>query len=107
MNYIAFVIPVVVSAGSFPFLGSPNRSLFSEAVDLVPELQGFEGTMQGKFRSDSVVKLKVYEVVHSSSSQCTHSFLLIVSPRQALLSVELLAEFTSVFSSIYVSANLY
>jgi MFS family permease len=46
VHYIVFVIPVFVASGSFPFLGAPNRSLFSEAVDLTPELAGFEGTMQ-------------------------------------------------------------
>ena len=46
VHYLVFVSPVFVSAGSFPFLGAPNRSLFSEAVDLMPELTGLEGTMQ-------------------------------------------------------------
>lgn len=45
-NYLAFVSPVLVGAGSFPFLGAPNRSIFSHAVDMVPELSGYEGTMQ-------------------------------------------------------------
>lgn len=42
----AFVIPVFISAGSFAFLGAPNRSLFSKSVDATPELRGLEGTMQ-------------------------------------------------------------
>ena len=42
----AFVIPVFISAGSFAFLGAPNRSLFSKSVDATPELSGLEGTMQ-------------------------------------------------------------
>ena len=46
VDYISFAIPVLVGAGSFPFLGAPNRSLFSEAVDQTPELNGFAGTMQ-------------------------------------------------------------
>lgn len=46
MHYIAFITPVVVAAVSYPFLGAPNRSLFSQAVEKTPELTGFEGTMQ-------------------------------------------------------------
>lgn len=55
IGYIPFVIPVFVAAGSFPFLGAPNRSLFSEAVDLVPELAGHEGTMQALLSMSSSV----------------------------------------------------
>lgn len=50
-----FISPVFVGAGSFPFLGAPNRSLFSEAVDLTPELVGFEGTMQALLSMSSSV----------------------------------------------------
>jgi hypothetical protein len=46
VHYAAFVAPVIIAAGCFPFLGAPNRSLFAEAVDKTPELSGFEGTMQ-------------------------------------------------------------
>ncbi|KAL7554559.1 hypothetical protein ACHAWF_018017 [Thalassiosira exigua] len=45
-HYIAFISPVFVGAGSFPFLGAPNRSMFSDAVDATSELSGYEGTMQ-------------------------------------------------------------
>ena len=60
----AFIIPVFISAGSFAFLGAPNRSLFSKSVDATPELSGLEGTMQallsmassvGGFTAPSVV----------------------------------------------------
>eukprot|EP00985_Skeletonema_marinoi_P018896 scaffold10698_cov213-Skeletonema_marinoi.AAC.3 len=60
----AFVVPVFISAGSFAFLGAPNRSLFSKSVDAAPELSGLEGTMQallsmassvGGFTAPSVV----------------------------------------------------
>jgi len=57
VSYIAFIIPVFVGAGSFPFLGAPNRSLFSEAVDLTPELSGFEGTMQALLSVECVLRL--------------------------------------------------
>lgn len=46
VNYIAFITPVFVTALSFAFLGAPNRSLFSEAVDNESDLAGYEGTMQ-------------------------------------------------------------
>ncbi|KAL7458666.1 hypothetical protein ACHAWC_010281 [Mediolabrus comicus] len=60
----SFVIPVFISAGSFAFLGAPNRSLFSKSVDATPQLAGLEGTMQallsmassvGGFTAPSVV----------------------------------------------------
>lgn len=41
-----FASPVYVAAGSFAFLGGPNRSLFSAAVDATPELAGYSGSMQ-------------------------------------------------------------
>lgn len=41
-----FFILYGLGAGSFPFLGAPNRSLFSEAVDQIPELSRYSGTMQ-------------------------------------------------------------
>ena len=46
VNQWLFVAPILVTAGSFPFLGAPNRSMFSAAVDASPDLIGYEGTMQ-------------------------------------------------------------
>lgn len=75
----AFIIPILIAAGSFAFLGAPNRSLFSKSVDATPELSGLEGTMQallsmassvGGFTAPSVVAhycLRTPEMVDSSS----------------------------------------
>ncbi|EJK52408.1 hypothetical protein THAOC_28314 [Thalassiosira oceanica] len=46
VHYAAFVGPVFLGAVSFAFLGAPNRSIFTEAVDLESDLKGYEGTMQ-------------------------------------------------------------
>ena len=46
VHYAAFVGPVFLGAVSFAFLGAPNRSIFTEAVDLESDLRGYEGTMQ-------------------------------------------------------------
>ena len=50
-----FILPVFVGAGSFPFLGAPNRSLFSVAVDATPQLAGYEGTMQALLSMSSSI----------------------------------------------------
>ena len=50
-----FIVPVFVGAGSFPFLGAPNRSLFSTAVDATPQLEGYEGTMQALLSMSSSI----------------------------------------------------
>ena len=50
-----FIVPVFVGAGSFPFLGAPNRSLFSAAVDATPQLAGYEGTMQALLSMSSSI----------------------------------------------------
>lgn len=41
-----FVIPIMLGASSFPFLGAPTRSLFTQAVDTKPALAPYSGTMQ-------------------------------------------------------------
>lgn len=46
VHYAAFVGPVFLGAISFAFLGAPNRSIFTEAVDLESDLKGYDGTMQ-------------------------------------------------------------
>lgn len=41
-----FTLPIVVGASSFPFLGAPTRSLFTQIVDSKPELDAHHGIMQ-------------------------------------------------------------
>ena len=41
-----FVLPVVISVCGFPFIGAPNRSNFTKAVDTKPELDDLQGSMQ-------------------------------------------------------------
>lgn len=41
-----FVLPVVVGAGSFPFMAAPTRSIFTQGVSTKPALNNFRGTMQ-------------------------------------------------------------
>mmetsp|Transcript_19407 Transcript_19407/g.33298 ORF Transcript_19407/g.33298 Transcript_19407/m.33298 type:complete len:517 (+) Transcript_19407:176-1726(+) len=55
VGFIVFTLPVFVGAGTFPFLGAPNRSMFSAAVDSTPELSGYEGTMQALLSMSSSV----------------------------------------------------
>ncbi|KAL7500075.1 hypothetical protein ACHAWT_009037 [Skeletonema menzelii] len=88
----AFVIPVLISAGSFAFLGAPNRSLFSKSVDATPELSGLEGTMQallsmassvGGFTAPSVVAhycLRTPAMVDASSDAREFTSIALLSP---------------------------
>jgi len=97
VHYLAFISPVFLGAGSFPFLGAPNRSLFSEAVDLAPELSGFEGTMQallsmsssiGGFVSPSVIThycLRTPEEVSSSNDGKEFTPVALLSPLLSIL----------------------
>jgi hypothetical protein len=45
-SVIMFVLPVLVSCSVFPFLSSPTRSLFTNAVMIHPHLKHHQGTMQ-------------------------------------------------------------
>jgi hypothetical protein len=92
----AFIIPVFISAGSFAFLGAPNRSLFSKSVDATPELIGLEGTMQallsmaasvGGFTAPSFVThfcLRTPAMVNSSSDAREFSSVALLSPASVL-----------------------
>ncbi len=88
----AFVIPVLISAGSFAFLGAPNRSLFSKSVDATSELSGLEGTMQallsmassvGGFTAPSIVAhycLRTPTMVDASSDAREFTPVALLSP---------------------------
>jgi hypothetical protein len=92
VSVAAFIIPVLISAGSFAFLGAPNRSLFSKSVDATPELIGLEGTMQallsmassvGGFTAPSFVAhycLRTPAMVNSSSDAREFSSVALLSP---------------------------
>ena len=41
-----FIVPILISVSSFPFLAAPTRSLFTKAVDNIEALEGHQGTMQ-------------------------------------------------------------
>lgn len=43
---LEFVTPFFVSAGSFPFLGAPTRSIFTKSVAKYPTLKNQQGAMQ-------------------------------------------------------------
>merc|ERR1712232_1133389 len=45
-SYLQFMIPIMIGAGSFPFLGAPTRSLFTKIVDSKPALDHHHGFMQ-------------------------------------------------------------
>ena len=93
----AFITPILIVAGSFAFLGSPNRSLFSKSVDTTPELYGLEGTMQallsmassvGGFTAPSVVAhycLRTPEMVDSSSDAREFTPFALISPALGFL----------------------
>jgi len=55
VSVAGFVGPIIVGTSAFPFMGAPNRSLFSAAVDLTPELAGHEGTMQALLSMSSSI----------------------------------------------------
>eukprot|EP00580_Thalassiosira_gravida_P011458 CAMPEP_0201641866 /NCGR_PEP_ID=MMETSP0493-20130528/25063_1 /ASSEMBLY_ACC=CAM_ASM_000838 /TAXON_ID=420259 /ORGANISM="Thalassiosira gravida, Strain GMp14c1" /LENGTH=172 /DNA_ID=CAMNT_0048115891 /DNA_START=1036 /DNA_END=1554 /DNA_ORIENTATION=+ len=55
VSVAGFVGPVIVGTSAFPFMGAPNRSLFSAAVDLTPELSGYEGTMHALLSMSSSI----------------------------------------------------
>lgn len=88
----AFIFPVFISAGSFAFLGAPNRSLFSKSVDATPELGGLEGTMQallsmassvGGFTAPSMVAhycLRTPTEVDSSADGREFTWVALLSP---------------------------
>ena len=50
-----FVVPVMVAIAGFPFMAPTNRSLFTKAVDSIPELESKHGTMQALLSSVSSV----------------------------------------------------
>uniref|UniRef100_A0A7S4R9W4 Major facilitator superfamily (MFS) profile domain-containing protein n=1 Tax=Ditylum brightwellii TaxID=49249 RepID=A0A7S4R9W4_9STRA len=50
-----FVVPILATTASFPFLGSTNRSLFSAAVDASPYLSRYSGMMQALISMSSSV----------------------------------------------------
>ncbi|KAL7542461.1 hypothetical protein ACHAXR_012314 [Thalassiosira sp. AJA248-18] len=97
VHYMIFVLPVFVGTGSFPFLGAPNRSLFSEAVDRTPDLLGYEGTMQallsmsssiGGFTAPSMIThfcLRTPEEVSLSNDAREFSPLALLSPLLSLV----------------------
>jgi len=41
-----YVVPVGLAAGSFAFMAVPSRTIFTEAVNSIPELRYLKGTMQ-------------------------------------------------------------
>ncbi|KAL7574549.1 hypothetical protein ACA910_015902 [Epithemia clementina (nom. ined.)] len=41
-----FILPVVVGASAFPYLAAPVRSIFTKAVDRIPLLDHYQGSMQ-------------------------------------------------------------
>uniref|UniRef100_A0A7S2HMT8 Major facilitator superfamily (MFS) profile domain-containing protein n=1 Tax=Helicotheca tamesis TaxID=374047 RepID=A0A7S2HMT8_9STRA len=50
-----FILPILVATGAFAFLGAPNRSLFTAAVDSSPHLSPYGGTMQALLSMSSSV----------------------------------------------------
>jgi len=41
-----FVLPILIATCAFPFLAAPSRSVFTKAVDSIPELAESQGVMQ-------------------------------------------------------------
>jgi len=92
-----FVTPVLINAISFPFLGAPNRSLFSHAVDGYSVLRGYEGTMQallsmsasiGGFSAPSIVAhycLRTPEEVDASQDRREFNMFALVAPALGVL----------------------